>query len=249
MHRIFGVVTACGALLLAACASAPAPPPPPKPAPPPVEVQDNSAPGMIPASCETLLQKSQDWGFKPGEKWKPASKEQALEVADFFASFTLVPEPTSRALRTWSNSSVSSNEAEATEAMKKIESMQFCDHTLAMVFLDAVLNYNWPQKLRDKAGKDLTQFILNQQSRVSLLESRAVTIHALKNAREKHLVSGPSANVAKLRIEIQRAKAALAPVQITETVPNELDVERNLRKELAFSENIRERLSRELPLP
>lgn len=234
-------------LVLAACSSAP--PPAPAPAPAPEVVETNNAPGMIPAACETLLQKSQEWGYKPGEKWKPSSTQQALEVADFFSAFTLVPDTSSRALQSWMNSSGSSNEAQAAEAMKKIESMQFCDHTLAMVFLDAILNYRWPATARAQAGKDFTRFILNQQSRTSLLESRAVTIHVLKNAREKRLVAGATANIAKLRMEIQKAKAALAPVDVAEKELSQLDAEKSLRKELAFSENIRERLSRELPLP
>ncbi|MGZ3695938.1 MAG: hypothetical protein ACXWQO_17770 [Bdellovibrionota bacterium] len=237
-------------LFFSACASAP--PPPVKVAPPPVvaEPSDNGTPpGMIPASCEALLQKSEEWGYKPGEKWKPASPAQALEVADFFASFTLVPEPTSRALHTWMNSSASSTPLEAKDAMKKIEAMQFCDHTLAMVFLEAILKYQWPRAAKAQAARDFSQFILNQQSRASLLESRAVTIHVLKNAREKHLLPGSTTNVAKLRIEIQKAKAALAPVQIAESEPSDLDTEKSLRKELAFSENIRERLAREIPLP
>lgn len=246
MRKLTALATA---LLLCACASAP--PSAQKAAAPTsaVDPSDNAAPGMIPAACESLLQKSQEWGYKPGEKWKPASKEQALEVANFFALFTLVPDASSRALHTWMNMPPSVSANEARESMKKIEAMQFCDHTLAMVFLDAVLGYRWPKEMKAQAGKDFTQFILNQQSRTSLLESRAVTIHVLKGAREKRLIAGSPTNVAKLRIEIQKAKAALAPLQIAETELNELDAEKNLRKELAYSENIRERLSRELPLP
>ncbi|MGE3262861.1 MAG: hypothetical protein AB7K68_13855 [Bacteriovoracia bacterium] len=246
MRKLTALATA---LLLCACASAPTSG---KKAFVPAaanDPSDNATPGMIPAACESLLQKSQEWGYRPGEKWKPANKEQALEVADFFALFTLVPEASSRALHTWMNMPPSVSVNEARDSMKKIETMQFCDHTLAMVFLDAILNYRWPSAMKAQAGKDFTQFILNQQSRTSLLESRAVTIHVLKGARGKRLIPGSTNNVAKLRIDIQKAKAALAPLQITETEPSELDTEKNLRKELAYSENIRERLSRELPLP
>jgi hypothetical protein len=147
------------------------------------------------------------------------------------------------------NSSASTNEANAQAAMKKVESLQFCDHTLAMTFLDAIFQYPWPKAMRAQVRKDLLRFMLNQQSRAALLETRAVTVHVLKNAREKKLMSGSTASATKLRMEIQKAKAALVPVQIAETVPTALDNEKSRRKELALSENFRVRLARELPLP
>lgn len=216
---------------------------------PTIETEDNATPGMIPAACESLLQKTQEWGYKPGEKWKPASTEQALAVVDFFAGFTLVPDASSHALQSWMNDSASSSQAQAATAMKKLETLQFCDHTLAMVFLEGVLNFRWPKEERARVGKSLQRFILNQQSRTSLLESRAVTVHVLKTAREKKLVTGSAASATKLRTEIQKAKSATSPLEMTESEVNELNAEKNFRKELAFSEQIRDRLSRELPLP
>lgn len=213
------------------------------------EAEDNATPGMIPAACESLLQKTQEWGYRPGEKWKPSSAEQALAAADFFASFTLVPDSSSRALQSWMSDSASSSQGQAAEAMKKVETLQFCDHTLAMVFLEGVLNFRWPKEERARVGKSLQRFILNQQSRTSLLESRAVTVHVLKTAREKKLVTGSAASAGRIRAEIQKAKSAISPVEMTESEVNELSAEKNFRKELAFSEQIRDRLSRELPLP
>lgn len=207
-----------------------------------------SAPGMIPSSCESLFQKANEWGYTPGNRWKPASSEQALAVADFFADFTLVPDASSRAYREWMNEAPAKSRAEAKASLKKLETIQVCDLGMTMFFLEALLKYPWPKAMRDQVGKDLHRFVLNQQARTAPLGPRALTVHVLQGAREKRLMPGSAAAAAKVRNEVQAAKLSIAP---GEAKPEDLEwaIEKSLRKELQLSEAIREKLGQQLPMP
>ena len=203
------------------------------------------APGMIPFSCESLLHKTEEWGYKAGEKWKPDSIQKAKDVVDFFATFTLVPEVSSHELRAWGDDRPAANAAEAAAAMKKFDSIQVCDHNLALIFLDGAIKYAWPKEEREYAGKALAKFVMNQQSRTALLDTRAVSVLVLQSGREKKLIPGSAPAAAKLRKEIQATKLKLSALPEGDAVA----AEKSVRAELKASETFRDQLSRQLPLP
>jgi hypothetical protein len=170
-------------------------------------------------------------------------------VADFFATFTLVPDASSHAFREWMNEAAPSDHAAASVSLKKAEAIQVCDHTMTTFFLDSLLRYPWPRSMRAQVGKDLHQFVLNQQTRVAPLEARAVVANVLLQAREKKLVPGSVSAARKIRKEIQSVKLSLAPP--AEIPPEDLESnsEQAIRKELKASEHIREELGKQLPMP
>ena len=214
---------------------------------PPAEVKKNispeedlGAPGMIPAECESVLQHSQEWGYRPGEKWKPQSLEQAKEVASFFAGFHMVPENSSRFYGQWLEKSVQS-EREATRSTSLLQRAQSCDPSFTMAFLDGILDYRWPQKEKKEASQYLLRFLVNQQARHAPLMTRAVSLHVLEKAKRKGFLAGPAKPVK----ELQSLLNNLAPAK----EGSALEIEKSLREEFKLSQSLREKMARFIPLP
>jgi hypothetical protein len=197
-----------------------------------VDRHDPAAPGMIPADCEALLNKSQAWGYIPGQKWKPASKEQILEVARFLGEFRLVPPATSDAFLQWDNGG----------PVPGVEA-QLCDPFLAQTFLQAVLDYRWGAQDKAEAGKQIHRFLLNQQALSLPLGHRALSAQIFVGAVNRGLIPGSKAKVKELSSWLEKEYAAATEL------PPEGKTEAFERKEMVLSGKIRNRLSALLPLP
>jgi len=236
---------ALAALFLASCASEPLVTKAPEVVSPEA---DHGAPGMIPPECEALLQKSQEWGYRPGERWQASSDERALEVVEFFSSFFLVPENSARYYRAWLMDEAPKTEEDARRRVDLLLRAQSCDAVLAMVFLDGVLDHRFiSASNRSKAGEGLLRFVLNQQARSSHLFARAVSVHVTEKAKQKKLMPGPAAAIRPIRAMIEKHRASFQASAGTE--PSSIDLERATRQELAFADSLRDQLSRHLPLP
>lgn len=197
-----------------------------------------SAPGMIPADCEALLNKSQAWGYVPGQKWKPANPEQAMEAAKFFGEFRLVPLATSNVLR----------EIENGGAMPKASEALPCDPYLAQSLLEPVLAYPWGKAARLEAGKSIHRFLLNQQSLVMPLLQRAVTGRAFAEAVRQGLVPGSHAKAKAFVAWMDKEIAGFNGGGPIEASSPELSA-KVARNELMISGRIRDRIGGLLPLP
>lgn len=199
------------------------------------EIKDpevGTAPGMIPAGCESLLNQSQAWGYIPGQKWKANSQEQIFEVARFFAEFRLVPASTSEALRGFENG-----------GDPPPADVQYCDVFLAQTFLEAVVNHNrWSREEKREAGRQLHRFLLNQQSLSLPLVHRTLSAQIFVGAVKKGLVPGSRAKAQALGAWIEKAVAELPPEAPGEEV-------KSLRQQAQLSGKIRDRMGAMLPLP
>jgi hypothetical protein len=203
---------------------------------------------MIPPECEKLLDKSQAWGFQPDGRWQPQTPAQAQEVAQFFGSYFLVPESSSRYYEAWLQEQEAGDEAAAKARLDLLARAQSCDSTLALTFLDGLLAYHWPSRQAKKAAGDaLLKFVLNQQARVEPLEARAVSLYATEQAKKKGFVAGPSAPLTQLRVQMERKRAAIAAA--TGGAETSLAMAKRSRQEFELSQDVREQLSRFLPLP
>jgi hypothetical protein len=182
----------------------------------------STAPGMIPADCEALLNKSQAWGYVPGQKWKAQSPEQMMEVARFFGDFRLVPTATSEAIRAWE----AGGPALGPEA-------QLCDVFLSQTFLQALIDYSWGKAERLEAGKQLHRFLLNQQALTLPLAHRSLSAQVYVRAVKKGLLPGSHAAANGLGAWLEKEMVAAT----------------DEKKEQALSGKIRNRLGALLPLP
>jgi hypothetical protein len=235
------------ALLLAACTSAPVDPNAPSgqsagilPSP----EADIAAPGMIPLECESLLQKSEEWGYIPGQAWKPANPEQALAVAKFFGNFRLVSQGGSDFFH--AIQSITIPAGGETEAAAKLAQVQVCDSNLAAIYLDALTAYRWPAAMKPEAAGYLHQFVLNQQAVVLPLASRFVVLRVYQNAASRGLLRGGQSEAAKnLQGSVLKQMGKIKPAEPVSPA----DVVARTQKELLLSEEIRAKLSRLLPLP
>ncbi len=207
---------------------------------------DPSAPGMIPSLCESLLQKAQEWGYVPGQKWKPASLEQAEEMRVFFSGFHLVPEASAQFFQQGLEKDPSS-EAEAKTQLEKFAKAQVCDPSLSLLFLDALIDYRWPQENRVALSRSLHRFLLNQQSRVAPLLVRAVSVSVFAHSLRKGLLKGAAGKVQGVRQWMEKERQEILSAAPEE--PSALENWKILKKEFALSEEARTRLSRFLPLP
>jgi hypothetical protein len=198
----------------------------------PGEAHAPAAPGMIPADCESLLNKSQVWGYFPGQKWKAASREQILEVAAFFGDFRLVPMATSDAFLRWDNGGSAPG-----------KDVQLCDPFLAQTFLQAVIEYPWSRQDRPEAGKQLHRFLLNQQALSMPPGPRALSVHIYSGAVSRGLIPGSKTKAKELAAWVEKEIASLAEAQ-AEKGEDVFD-----RRELVLSGKIRNRLGALLPLP
>jgi hypothetical protein len=233
-----------GALLLASCAGSSEEV---KPAPA-ADLPEAEAPefsGMIPPECQALLEKSQDWGFTPGGKWKPSSPVQALEVLRFFGDFHFVPQRTADLYRNFLSGALPGTEAEAKPFYARYSKLQVCDGQLAQGFLEGLINYPWPADQKREAQTEIFQFVLNQQARVMPFVPRLIALEVHRKALAKGLARG---NMAELKSVIAQAESGRAKIYGArpKTAVEQLQ---NLREELDLSERLRERLARSLPLP
>jgi hypothetical protein len=217
-----------------------------KPAEPSPE-EDPKAPGQIPRECEALLNKSREWGFVPERAWRPANAAQAVEAAEFFAGFHLVPEATSNFARAWLKESEPKSPAAARKSLDRMDRAQSCDFLLAHKLLLALLDYRWPKADREKASHAFLSFVVNQQGRVSPSVARAVQIDVLGKAVKKGFVKADAREVRDLRKWFD--EKTVQGVAKAETVDDAIGQWRLSHEELAVSEDARDRLSRLLPLP
>lgn len=195
-----------------------------------------TAPGMIPADCEALLNNSQAWGYHPGQKWKPAAPEQAMEAVKFFGGFKLVPLTTSDAYRAFENG-----------GSLPVAEAQVCDPFLAQTFLDGLLAYPWGKAERLEAGKQFHRFLLNQQSLFLPLLHRALEGRVFTEATRLGLVPGSHAKAKAFKAWMEKELAALPQVSADEASPAEqLQAQ---RRQAALSAKIRDKLGTLIPLP
>lgn len=207
---------------------------------------DLSAPGMIPTECEALLQKSQEWGYQPGESWKPASLDQAKDVAAFLANFTIVPDSSSKFWNAWKNLDPSKTELEAKRKVDLALRAQICDIPLVSFFLLGVMQYKWPNK-SDEPKSFTHRFLLNQQARAGTIAVRAFTVEILEAAAKKRLIQmSRGASIPQLRQKLEKARTALEALSQDQSSQG---AEKTLRKDLELSEELRQEIARFLPLP
>lgn len=234
------------ALTLVGCAgSAPEAPPPSATG----EAPEPEAPefsGIIPPECQKLLDKSQDWGYVPGQRWKPNSVKQATEVLQFFGDFHFVPQRTADLYRIFLTSGpLPGAEPEAKALFGRYSKLQVCDGMLAQNFLEGLVAYPWPKNQEREVQTELFQFVLNQQARVMPFSPRLIALEVHRKALAKGYARG---NMAELKAVIAQAEAGRKKIYGAEP-KTALEQLQNLRAELALSEQLRERLARSLPLP
>lgn len=217
---------------------------------------DLYAPGMIPVECETILQKSQEWGYHPGEKWKPDSEAEALEVARFLATFTVIPAQTSRYLDSWRNSPPPKDEDEAREQLENLSRAQSCDAFLPQAFYEGLFAFRWNRAGKEELARSLQSFLANQQSRTSFLMPRAVSLFLFDQGVKRGLLRmqrGTRRDLGALQSRLERERDETQEklnAGITgDAPPSALQLEHAMRKEMEISERLREQISRYLPLP
>jgi hypothetical protein len=219
--------------------------------PPPED--DLGAPGMIPAECEALLQKSKEWQYQPGGKWTPNSPARAEEAVRFFGSFHFVPRASSEFYRALLAAPAPRTTQEAEPVAAKLGRAQNCEAFLANTFLEGLIAYPWPAELRPVAQASLFQFVLNQQARVMPLMPRLMVLELYRKALAKGLARGNAAQVQAVIAEGKRnwEKMRLkdAPLGQPPATPTPVDQLRLTREELEISQTLREKIARHLPLP
>ncbi|HEY8279576.1 MAG TPA: hypothetical protein VIH99_08135 [Bdellovibrionota bacterium] len=210
---------------------------------------DPKAPGMIPAECEALLNKSQEWGVVPGGgKWRPATPVIALEAVQFFAGFHLVPESTSEYARAWMKEGPPATDARAEASLEKMSRAQACDPMLAHQLLLSLLSYKkWPKKDRKEIPHYFHQFVFNQQSRVAPSLARAVQLDVLAKSVRKGYVRVDAKALKNLQawFDSETAKG----IQRAEDVQSAREQWKLNQEEVRLSEEARERLGKLLPQP
>jgi hypothetical protein len=240
-------VAGAAAIFLSACSGS-TPPPAPSAAAPAAELPESESPefsGIIPAECQALLDKVQDWRGTPAGKWAPNSPAQALEVLRFFGHFHLVPHRTANLYRSFLHVSFPEDEAAAKALYSRYAKLQVCDSSLAQSFLDGLINYDWAPEQRREAQAELFQFVLNQQARVMPFVPRLTALEVHRKALAKGLARG---NAAELKAVIDQAMNGRTKI-FGAAPKTSLEQLQNLRAELELSEKLRDRLARSLPLP
>lgn len=217
---------------------------------------DLYAPGMIPAECEAILQKSQEWGYYPGEKWRPKSEAQAIEAARFLSTFTVIPAQTSRYLDSWKAAPRPETDDEARAQLENLSRAQSCDAFLPQAFFEGLFAFRWSREARPELARSLQKFIANQQSRTSFLLPRAVSLFLFDEGVRRGLLRmqrGSRKDLGNLQRllekEREEAQAELNAGMTGEAPPSPLQIENAMRKEMELSERLRDRMSRYLPLP
>ena len=204
--------------------------------------EDPKAPGQIPQECETLLNRSKEWGYTPGiSKWRPRNREDALAAAGFFSGFHLVPESTSNFAAVWMKEPAPANEAAARKSVSRMDRAQNCDMVLAHDLLLALLRYQWGKEDRPSVGRNLLEFVKSQQDRVSPSMTRAIQLEVLARAVKRNLVKGDAARIATLqawfdeetRKGLARAEEAEAPLEQWKIGQDELRISEEARARIA----------------
>lgn len=242
------------AALLAGCSGAGGLPQTSSPSsslPPPED--DLGAPGMIPPECEALLQKSKEWAYQPGGKWKPATPAQAEDALRFFASFHFVPRASSEFYRALLAAPAPRTAQEAEPAAAKLARVQTCEAFLANTFLDGLIAHPWAPEQRELARASIFQFVLNQQARVMPLMPRLMVLELYRKALAKGLAKGNTGQVQAVIAEGKRNWEKMrmkdAPLGQPPAAPGPVEFVRLTREELEIAQTLREKLARHLPLP
>lgn len=230
------------ALLLAACAGSPSAPDAGLPHP----EADPSAPGMIPAECESLLQKAGEWGYQPTGKWKPANRDQALAALRFFETFHLVPAVSSDFFRAFAETTIPEDEAAQKAMFDQTGKAQVCDFSLASQFMTELAKYPWPKADRAEVAKVFHRFALNQQAKAMPLLPRMAAIQIANVATKAGLLAGSSQAYIALGKEGERAVSHGKSIDEGATHKEWLV---SFQKEVQASEKLREKMARLLPLP
>lgn len=204
---------------------------------------DLTAPGMIPVECEALLQKSQAWGYRPGENWVPKDIEMAKEVAEFLGTFSLVPENTHRYYSAWAESPNSADVSGAQEKIKLLERAQDCNPSLTLTILEGMMQFSWSRQDRQIVGKSVHRFVLNQQARKSFLLPRVISLRALELAYLNGYLKGDKKKLEPISSKLKKFRTQGNQGE------DPMSMEVSLKNELQFSDEIRADLSRLLPLP
>jgi hypothetical protein len=230
------------ALLLTACAGSATAPDSGLPHP----EADPSAPGMIPAECESLLQKAQDWGYQPTGKWKPASRDQALAALRFFEAFHLVPAVSSDFFRAFAEATIPEDEAAQKVMFDQTGKAQVCDFSLASQFMTELTKYPWPKADRPEVAKIFHRFALNQQAKAMPLLPRMAAIQIFSSAIKAGLVSGSYQAFVSLGREGENAVSRGKTIDEGATYKEWLT---SFQREVQASEKLREKMARLMPLP
>lgn len=224
-------------LLLASCATSSSLPYP---------EADPNAPGMIPGECEALLQKTQEWGYQPTGKWKPASREQALEAMHFFESFPLVPAVSSNFFRAFAEAKIPDDEGEQKAMFEQTGKAQVCDFTLTSQFMTELAKYPWAKADRPVVARAFHRFVLNQQAKAMPLLPRMAAIRIYSSAIRAGLAPGSLNAFTALAKEGEKA---ISQGKTIDEGASYLEVLTSFQNEVKVSELLREKMARRLPLP
>lgn len=229
------------ALLFTACASTSSPD-----AGLPHPEADPSAPGMIPAECESLLRSAQEWGYQPTGKWKPANRDQALAALRFFENFHLVPAVSSDFFRAFAEAPIPAEEAAQKVMFDQTGKAQVCDFSLASQFMTELTKFPWPKPDRPEVTKIFHRFALNQQAKAMPLLPRMAAIQIFSSAIKAGLVSGNYQAFVSLGKEGEKAISHGKTIDEGATYKEWLS---SFQKEVQVSEKLREKMARLMPLP
>jgi hypothetical protein len=201
---------------------------------------------MIPMECESLLQKSQDWGYQPSTKWKPANRDQALAALRFFETFHLVPAVSSDFFRAFAEAKIPDDEDEQKAMFDQTGKAQVCDFSLASQFMTELARYPWPRADKAEVAKVFHGFALNQQAKAMPLLPRMAAIQIFSTAIKTGVVSGSYQAFVNLGKEGERAVGQGKTIDEGATYKEWLT---SFQKEVRASEKLREKMARLLPLP
>lgn len=225
-------------LLLSSCASTGTGLPSPE--------ADKNAPGMIPVECEALLRKTQEWGYRPDEKWKPASREQALAALHFFERFTLVPPASSDFFRAFAKVDIPEDEDVQKAMFEQTGKAQVCDFSLASQFLTELTKFPWAKSDKEEVENAFLHFELDQQARSMPLLPRMAAIQVYAAAVKARLAPGSLSALIRLGKEGERV---IAQSKGLDEDGSYAEMLKSFQKEVITSEKLREKMARLLPLP
>lgn len=204
--------------------------------------EDPEAPGQIPQECETLLNRSKEWGYTPGlAKWRPKTREDAFAAAGFFSGFHLVPQSTSNFAAAWMKEDKPATPAAAEKSISRMDRAQSCDMVLAHGMLLSLLDYRWNKAEKASVGRSLLEFVRAQQERVSPSMARAIQLSVLAKAVRKGFVRANATEIAGLqkwydeetRKGLSRAEVAEDPIERWKIGQDELKISEEARARIA----------------
>jgi hypothetical protein len=203
--------------------------------------------GMIPAECESLLNKTREWGFVPGQKFQDKGPEQMQEISAFFATYPMVPEASSDFYRAFLRKPMHRNEADDQKLAAALAEALVCDPFPAQYYLNALLDYHWPDaKSRAVFSHNLHQFLLNQQARDLPLAHRAVASRAFVKAVELGYIPGQAAKARAFAAWMEKEVSSYRYVPEGASVAETLE---GARREQLLANEIRDHEAALLPLP